>query len=67
MQHSLPVSLPDFLTVSFAARLLKRSEGAIREMARRGKLPCVRLSSGARVFERRTVERVAAELKNHAA
>ena len=64
MQH--PTS-SELITVSHAARFLERSEASIRSMTRRGELPCVRLSSGARVFELHTLERVREQLKNHAA
>jgi hypothetical protein len=56
-----------FLTVSHVARALERSESTVRQMAKRGVLPCVVLSSGARVFEIEAVERVRQQLKAQSA
>jgi hypothetical protein len=58
---------PVLLTVSHCARVLGRSEDGVRQLVARGILPCVRLSSGARVFEAEVVERVRQQLKAQAA
>jgi hypothetical protein len=49
------------ITVSPTARLLDSSEGAVRQQARRGELPCTVTESGIRLFDRAAIERIAAE------
>ena len=52
----------DFVTVSYAARMLELSEGAVRALADRGALRCTRLSSGGlRLFDRNDVLRLRAQ------
>jgi excisionase family DNA binding protein len=53
---------PDYVTTSPAAHILGCSEVTVRAMADRGDLPCVRTSTGARLFRRADVEWVAREL-----
>ena len=50
----------ELLSTSSAARELGVAEGTIRLMERRGELPCVRLASGMRLFDRRAVDAVRA-------
>lgn len=54
---------PEFLTTSRAAHLLQVAEMTVRAMADRGELPCLRTSTGARLFRREDVERLARELQ----
>jgi hypothetical protein len=51
------------ITVSPTARILDSSEGAVRDQARRGELPCTVTESGIRLFDRVVIERIAAERK----
>jgi excisionase family DNA binding protein len=53
----------DLLTTSPTAHLLKVAEMTVRAMADRGELPCVRTSTGARLFRRGDVERLARALQ----
>jgi len=53
----------DLLTTSPTAHLLKVAEMTVRAMADRGELPCVRTSTGARLFRRQDVERLACTLQ----
>ena len=55
MQRDIPI------TTSIAARILRRSEGAVRNMARRGELTTVRTETNMRLFDRGQVEAVAAQ------
>ncbi len=55
----------NLVTTSEAARLLRVSEQTIRNLERRGILPASRLSNGTRVFERTTVDKLAAARGNH--
>ena len=48
--------LDSWLTVSHTGRLMGKSEGTIRRLGQRGELRCVRLSSGARVFNHRDIQ-----------
>jgi excisionase family DNA binding protein len=50
---------PDFQTTSKAARILDCAEPTVRSMADRGELPCIRTSTGARLFRRADLERFA--------
>jgi hypothetical protein len=45
----------DYLTPSAAARLSEKSEGWIRHAADTGKLPCIRTSTGRRLFKQSDV------------
>jgi excisionase family DNA binding protein len=54
---------PDYLTTSPSAHILKVAEMTVRAMADRGELPCVRTSTGARLFRRADVERLARVLE----
>jgi excisionase family DNA binding protein len=49
------------ITTKHAAKILDTSEATVRAMERRGELPAARTSSGMRLFELQTVERVARE------
>ena len=54
----------DLITTSTAARIAGRSEGTIRDWARRGRLPCLQLPTGLRLFQRDDVVRAAEEQKH---
>jgi len=54
------------ITVSPTARILKVAEGTVRGMVRRGELPCIFAASGLRLFDRETIERIAAEREGRA-
>jgi excisionase family DNA binding protein len=49
----------EFLSTSPAAHILRVAEMTVRAMADRGELPCIRTSTGARLFRRRDVEQLA--------
>jgi hypothetical protein len=54
--------MPDeYLTTAPAARIGGWAEHTVRQKADRGELPCVRTSTGTRLFRRVDVERVAHE------
>jgi len=48
-----------FLTPSAAARLIGKSEGSVRIYAATGKLPCIRTSTGVRLFRQSDCEQFA--------
>jgi excisionase family DNA binding protein len=52
----------ELLTVSCAARIANRSEGTIRAWADEGRLPCIRTTSGRRLFDPAELQRVIAKL-----
>jgi excisionase family DNA binding protein len=56
----------DYLSVSAAARILERGENTIRKWERDGKLPALKTETGARIFSRADVERLAAQLRERA-
>jgi excisionase family DNA binding protein len=49
------------ITTGEASRILRVGEDTIRKWSDAGRLPAVRASSGARIFERRDVEQLAAQ------
>ena len=46
-----------FFTPSAAARLIGKSEGMVRIYAATGKLPCIRTSTGVRLFRKSDLEK----------
>jgi len=58
------ISNGDLMTVSEVARVLLRSEGAVRAAATRGDLDCTRTSTGLRLFRRQDIERIAGEAES---
>jgi hypothetical protein len=42
--------MENYMTVSAVARLAKKSEGWVRQVEMRGKLPALRTSTGQRIF-----------------
>jgi hypothetical protein len=46
-----------YLTPSAAARFAEKSEGWIRHAANIGKLPCIRTSTGVRLFRRADLQK----------
>ena len=57
----MPHNNHNFITTGAAARMLDRSENTIRQMSRSGRLPCIRLDHGMRLFRIEDVERIAKE------
>ena len=53
----------EYLLIFDAAKLVDRTPSTIRRWADQGVLPCLRASTGVRLFERRVVEQFAAELR----
>ena len=47
----------EWLTGSAAARFICKSEGSVRVYAASGKLPCIRTSTGLRLFRRADLEK----------
>jgi len=55
--HDKATSENEFFTPSAAARLIGKSEGAVRIYAANGRLPCIRTSTGLRLFRRSDLEK----------
>ena len=53
--------MSEAITTGEASRILRVSEATTRALERSGKLPAIKTSSGFRVFDRRAVEKLAAE------
>ena len=53
----------EYLLIFDAAKVLDRTPSTLRRWADQGMLPCLRASTGVRLFERRVVEQFAAELR----
>ena len=51
----------EFYTSSGAARFIEKSEGSVRMYAATGKLPCIRTSTGLRLFRRADLEKFVSE------
>jgi len=66
MSH-VPFEAADYFTTSRVARVLRVAEGTVRQLAQRGDLPSIRLSSGMRLYRRSDVERLAAHRDARAA
>jgi excisionase family DNA binding protein len=49
------------ITTSPAARILKTSEGTVRQLVRRGELRCIKTENGMRLLELDDVQRLAAK------
>jgi hypothetical protein len=47
----------EYLTPAAAARFIGKSEGSVRGYAQNGKLPCIRTSTGLRLFRRADLEK----------
>jgi hypothetical protein len=47
----------DFFTSSVAARFIGKSEGMVCNYAATGKLPCIRTSTGVRLFRKTDLEK----------
>jgi helix-turn-helix protein len=47
----------ELFTPSAAARFIRKSEGSMRVYAASGKLPCIRTSTGLRLFRRADLEK----------
>jgi hypothetical protein len=58
MQH---ITELDLMPVSRTARALGTSEATVRRLTRTGRLPCLRLSTGERLFRPEDVDRLAVE------
>jgi excisionase family DNA binding protein len=54
----------ELMTVSAAAKALSISEGGVRVKADRGELPCIRTTTGLRLFHRRDVQQHAVRSKS---
>ena len=47
----------ELFTPSAAARFIRKSEGSVRAYAASGKLPCIRTSTGIRLFQKADLEK----------
>lgn len=57
VSHAEVTSEDELLTPSAAARMLLKSEGSVLLYATNGQLPCVRTTTGMRLFRRADLEK----------